>query len=281
MGVLQVRSPAGETWWVKRAWVPRYRGLRDRVGAYLESRPRRWYQAPLRLYVHGRARDALDVPDPTVFVSLPDPAPGPTPPDLVGDGATTDLWGIDVGGGSADGLDLASAAATSFDVGGGGDLGAAVADGSSLVDLGGSGGAASGGGGGLDLDLDDLAVVALVVVGVVAVLLVGWFFVLPLLLAAVDGAVLLAAILGAGAVRLLLGRPWDVVAVQDLGDRGSLVMRWELRGYRRAGRARDDVARALETGTDVDLAVARVVAREPHRDDPNGIARSVRELHPR
>jgi hypothetical protein len=286
MGVREVRSPTGEVWWVKRAWVPRYRGLRDRVGAYLEERPRRWYQAPLRFYTRGYDRWVLDVPDPTAVLPWePVPGAGAAPPvaqpwgAAAPDGTTV----VDPGGGAdaGDGIELAAAGGALGDLGGGGDpsfLAASPADAGSLVD---TGGGTPGDGGDLDLDPGDLGVVVLVVIAALALVAVSWFVLLPLVLLVVDGAVLLLAILAAGVVRVALGRPWDVVAAHDRSDGRQAVRRWELRGYRRAGRARDDVARALETGTDADLAVARVVAREPRSDDPAGIARSVREVHER
>lgn len=294
MGVRQVRSPSGEVWWVKRAWVPRYRGMRDRVGDYLEGRPHRWYQAPLRLYARGYDRWSYDGPDPSAFLpSDVGPVPGTSAsvdPSLSADGSSGFTeWSGDASTGPALDLDLGGGGVGDFspsepglpDVGGGGDLlGSGSVGGGSFADVGGSA-ADAGGGGDVDLDPGDLGVVVLLVIAALALVAVSWFVLLPLLLVVVDGAVLLIAVLAAGAVRVLMGRPWDVVAVRDLPGGRQIVRRWELRGHRRAGRARDDVARALETGTDADLAVARVVAREPHPDDPAGIARSVRERHQR
>ncbi len=310
MGVTQVRSPSGDTWWVKRAWVPRYRGLRDRVGAYLEGHPERWYEAPLRVYARGWDRRVLDAaPDPLDLAasapwpgaptgaldasSAPDPLDAGGGSDLAGD-FSPDLaqaLGLDVGGGSGLPGDFSPdlAQAPDLDVGGGGDLTGAVDVGtetpSSTVDLGGGGGLDSvtddAGGGGVDVDPGDLVVVLLAVLAVLALLVLAWFVLLPFVLVVVDGLVLLLAVLLAGAARVLLRRPWDVVATQDRPDGSHQVRRWELRGYRRAGRARDDVARAFETGTDADLAVARLVVREPRPDDPAGVARSARELRRR
>lgn len=296
MGVHEVQAPDGRLWWVKRAWVPRYRTLRERLALRLARRPARWYDAPLRwaagppryldvvptgapVSVASERREAR--PDGLDAFDLVDPTVGWPSPGSVGGGAD-----IDPG--------MAEAASRLLDVGGGSDLpgdGGAldVGGGSDLVgDVGGGdlGGAAldSGGGGGFDLDGDGpeflvvIAAVVLAVVAAVVVLGLLWFVVVPFLLLFVDGALLVALVLVAGLVRVLFRRPWDVVAVEDLEGGARRIRRWEVRGYRRAGRVRDDVARAIATGTDPDLAVVRVLVREPRDDDPAGSARSTTEI---
>ena len=125
---------------------------------------------------------------------------------------------------------------------------------------------------------------ALVVIGaVLAVVAVGfllWFVLLPALLIVIDGTVLVVVVLLAGVVRVLFRRPWDVVATLERPD-GDETWRWELRGFHRAGRVRDAVARAFETGTDPDLAVTRVLVEDPWDGDRPGGGRSLREVRVR
>lgn len=309
MGVLEVRTPDGRRWWVKRAWVPRYRTLRERVALHYAQRDPHWYDAPLRWAAgpprytdvvptgsplrvgsrpgperHDRS-DVPDVPDPGLVDVVPVQALD-LPVDAVqvlgtlidgdGDGAgaaaETAARLLDVGGGSSLPADLGG-----LDVGGGstiaGDL--PSGGGGSLDSGGGSGG---GGGGGMDGDGPEILVVLAVIIAAFLAVALLWFVVVPFLLLFVDATLLLALVLAAGLVRVLFRRPWDVVAVEDLEDGSRRIRRWEVRGYRRAGRVRDDVARALTTGTDPDLAVVRVLVREPRDDDPAGAARSVTEI---
>lgn len=278
-GVVEVHAPDGRVWWVKRAWIPRYLTLRDRVARALQGRRRRWYTAPLRWFAFARRRDVIDVPSDAVYL-LPDPpADGDDAADLGSGPDSGDVGAVaDDGdfGSPPDGGDFG-------DPPDGGDFGPAptIAEGLPASDGVLVTGADEGVGGGFDLDGDELAVLVLVVVGVLAAVLVAWFVLLPLLLVVVDGLVLLAVVLLAGLVRLLFRRPWDVVAEHDRSDGARLVRRWEVRGFRRAGRARDDVAQALRTGTDPDLAVVRVLVREPMPGDRAGGARSARETRPR
>lgn len=315
-GVREVHAPDGGVWWVKRAWLPRYRSLRDRVRGWTQGRPPVWWDWPLRQFAGSPRYVADAAPDrrpdllgaeardvdllQALGLPLPDPGGAATAVDAVPDLPILPI--LDVGGGGGDALgDAVAAPVPLLDPGGGGSdtTAAAVSAVSALTDVGGGGfdtaaGSASfvdvGGGGGLgpsdggfDLDLDAgdgdglpvVLVVALAAVAAVAVLSVAWFVLLPLLLAVVDGTVLLLVLVSAGLVRLLFRRPWDVVAVRDFPGGSRRGLRWEVRGYHRAGRVRDDVARALETGTDPDLAVARVLVREHRDDDPGGSARSV------
>lgn len=302
MGVREVHTPDGRVWWVKRAWVPRYRTLRERAALYFADRDRHWWDAPLRwaagppryrdevptgspLVVGSAAPgrpdrdgwpDALDLVDP--LQGFPSVGSGPGPLDATSpETAEAVARLLDVGGGSSLPGDPGV-----LDVGGGSDLLGDVA--SSAAGGGLDAGGGSSGGGGFDLDGDGpevLVVIAAVLIAIVAAVAVGallWFVVVPFLLLFVDGALLLALVLGAGLVRLLFRRPWDVVAVEDLDGGARRIRRWEVRGYRRAGHVRDDVVRALETGTDLDLAVVRVLVREPRDDDPAGAARSVTEI---
>lgn len=296
MGVQEIRSPDGRLWWVKRAWVPRYRTLRERVSSRLADRPRRWWDAPIR-WAAGppRYRDTIPTgapiavgserrerPDVVDALDLLDPTTMPWPSGGGGsvDPATTEAAArlLDTGGGSSFPGDLGGPdLAGGLDIGGGSDL---LGDAPATA----AGAALDSGGGGFDVDGDGpeiLVVIAAVVVAiVVAVVALGllWFVVVPFLLLFVDGALLLGLVLMAGLVRLLFRRPWDVVAVEDLEGGGRRIRRWEVRGFRRAGRVRDDVARALATGTDPDLAVVRVLVRDPRDDDPAGAARSVTEI---
>lgn len=239
-GTIEARSPDGRVWRVRRAWVPRYLTLRDRVDRLLAGRRRRWYTAPLRWFATVDRRElvesALDLPD-SVPVGTPADAADPAiAPDA--DGAADVDLGFDPGG-----VDLPA----SVDPAGGPDPG---------VDVG--------------FDGDEIVLVLLVVLAAVGAVLLAWFVLVPLLLLVVDGLVLLVVVLLAGLVRLLFRRPWDVVAEHDRADGVRVVRRWEVRGFGRAGRVRDDVAEAMRSGADADLAVARALAREPRDDDPPG-----------
>jgi hypothetical protein len=175
---------------------------------------------------------------------------------------------VDVGGGGALPGDGGAGAA-------GGGHGGAGGGGGGHGGHGGGGGGGHGGHGGGVTGLE--VVVALLAAAIVVILVL--VVVVPAVLALFDLVVLVVAAVLAGAVRVVLRRPWDVVATRDLPDGSQRVRRWEIVGFRRAGRVRDDVARALETGTDAELAVARVVVREPVAGEPPGSARAARELH--
>ena len=298
VGVREVAAPDGRLWWVKRAWVPRYRTLRERVALWFADREPHWYDAPLR-WAAGppRYREAVPTGSALVVGSERREPRGHDALDAVD--LLTDPGVLPSGFSFGDGIDStpAEAAARLLDIGGGsslpGDLGVGDLDiggGSSLVGDMASGAAGpaldagGGGGGGFDLDGDGpeflvvLGAVVLAIVAAVVALGLLWFVVVPFLLLFVDGALLLGLVLVAGLVRVLFRRPWDVVAVEDLEGGGRRIRRWEVCGYRRAGRARDDVAVAIATGTDPDLAVVRVLVREPRDDDPAGSARSTTEI---
>jgi hypothetical protein len=268
--------------------MPRYRSLRDRLGDHLAGRPRTWINSPLRWFA-DRGRRGEEVPD--VAWDVVTGAPWPWPPSTgAGPGSSTDVVQhlVAGGGGSLGSGDGSSPAARALDMGGGGfdtTSGGTPPTGGALTSIGGGGTDASPsgrGGGGFDLDADlgDLAILVLAVLAVLGAVLLAWFVVVPLLLLALDGLVVLVVLLSAGLVRLLFRRPWDVVAVADAAPEVQIVQRWEVRGHSRAGRVRDDVARALETGTDPALAVARVLAGEP-LDDEFGSARPVTEVRRR
>jgi hypothetical protein len=280
--------------------MPRYNNLRDYTRTQVEGRKPHWYTAPLRWYA-GRGRDvALDPPASTwldVPSAFPSSAGSPSTPDPVpseGGISGGDFSAAPTFGGGGGGVDPSQAAAAFLGVGGGGPDLSSVLPGSDFASgtFGGggslapdAGGLAGGGAGGdVDVDLGDGFMAALVVIGAVlavaaaAVLL--WFVLLPALLIVIDGTVLVVVVLLAGVVRVLFRRPWDVVATLERPD-GDETWRWELRGFHRAGRVRDVVARAFETGTDPDLAVTRVLVEDPWDGDRPGGGRSVRELRVR
>ena len=303
-GVHEVHAPDGRTWWVKRGWVPRYRNLRDYTRTQLEGREDRWYLAPLRWYAGRGSNLSLDPPT-GGYADVPLPylnggsgadvassGGAGTPAPSGGAGDPGGALGLPGGGGG--GADPGLVAPAFAGIGGspdptsampGSDFASGVFGGGGSIPGAGAvsatGGASGSGGGVGGGDPGDAFLAILVVAGVVlaaiAVALLLWIVVLPAVLAVVDGAVLVLAALLAGAVRVLFRRPWDVVATYE-GPDGDETWRWEIRGFHRAGRVRDDVARAFGTSTDPDLAVARVLVDTPWDGDPPGAARSVREL---
>lgn len=80
----------------------------------------------------------------------------------------------------------------------------------------------------------------MIVVGIVVFVIVGW----PLLVLLVDFAWLAFAVVVGVLGRVIFRRPWRVEAVRDDGVRHS----WDVVGFRKAGRQRDTVARALAAG---------------------------------
>jgi hypothetical protein len=93
-------------------------------------------------------------------------------------------------------------------------------------------------------DVDDLVFGVLVVVGLVLVVGLAWWVVLPLLLLVLD-ALIIALLLVAGvAVRVLLRRPWSVEATPSEGE----PLTRSVVGWRAALRERDALAAALRLG---------------------------------
>lgn len=88
--------------------------------------------------------------------------------------------------------------------------------------------------------LDDLAVLALVLV----VLAVAIFVVIPLLAAIVDLLILVVLALFGILARILFRRPWHVEATATDGARHV----WRVVGWRRSGERRDQVAQMLAAG---------------------------------
>jgi hypothetical protein len=87
-----------------------------------------------------------------------------------------------------------------------------------------------------------LAVVALVLV----VVGLGFFVLVPLLLAIVDVLVLLALLAAGGLARTAFRRPWEVEATTD--GPPAEARSWRVRGWGESGRAVGQVARRLELG---------------------------------
>lgn len=118
-----------------------------------------------------------------------------------------------------------------------------------LGPLGDSGSGSRGGGGWhLGFDLQDLALLLLVLVAAVAAVLLLAFVVVPLLLLLVDAVVLVVAALLAVLGRVLLGRPWRVVARCTAGPSAGEEQVREVHGVRAARRARDELRRTLTGG---------------------------------
>jgi hypothetical protein len=90
-------------------------------------------------------------------------------------------------------------------------------------------------------------------VAFVVLLLVGW----PLILIGID-LIWLLLVFGFGLIgRVVLRRPWRVEAVRDDGRERRA---WFVRGYRAAGRHRDEVARRFRHG------------QNPSGDQPGALA---------
>ncbi|WP_380156922.1 hypothetical protein [Kineococcus sp. R86509] len=137
-----------------------------------------------------------------------------------------------------------------LDVSGLGDL---------VPDGGGQGG--SGHSGGLDLDgFDEGVAIALVVVGFVLAVLLRWLLVIPLLLLVVDVVVVVALLVAGVLARVVLRRPWEVVAGHPGGERAVVTT---VLGWRAALRRRDVVAGRLAKGAPVDAVTAVRAPRTP------------------
>ncbi|MBI4941023.1 MAG: hypothetical protein HY830_09770 [Actinobacteria bacterium] len=97
----------------------------------------------------------------------------------------------------------------------------------------------------LDTPGDDIVSSVLFAIGAFVVLVLLALFVVPALLLVVDVVVLvLAALLGV-LVRVLLGRPWRVVARCTSGPSAGEQQVVEVAGVRRARRAREDLRAAI------------------------------------
>ncbi len=94
--------------------------------------------------------------------------------------------------------------------------------------------------------IDDLAGLALLPLLLVLAIIVA--LTLPFLLLAVELALVAVAAVLFVLLRVLLRRPWIVEAWRGSGDVAERVGAWAVVGWRRAGRAVDEVARRLEVG---------------------------------
>lgn len=119
----------------------------------------------------------------------------------------------------------------------------------------------SGNSGGLDLDgFDEGVAIVLVVVGLVLAVLLCWLLVIPLLLLVVDVVVVVALLVAGVLARVVLRRPWEIVAGHPGGERAVVTT---VLGWRAALRRRDVVAGRLAKGAPVDAATAVRVPRTP------------------
>lgn len=114
----------------------------------------------------------------------------------------------------------------------------------------GDGGSGSGRGRGWTLDLQDLALLVVAAVVLLAVVLLAVFVVVPLLLVVVDVVVLVVAALGAVATRVLLRRPWRVVARCTRGPSAGEEQVRAVVGVRAARAARDELRAAIAAAGD-------------------------------
>ena len=121
-----------------------------------------------------------------------------------------------------------------------------------VPDGGGHGG--SGGSGGLDLDgFDEGVAIVLVVVGIVLAVALCWLLVVPLLLLVVDVVVVVALLVAGVVARVVLRRPWEIVAGHPGSERAVVTT---VVGWRAARRRRDVVAGRLAKGAPVAAATA-------------------------
>ena len=97
-------------------------------------------------------------------------------------------------------------------------------------------------GGGCIDGLDDLAILAVVVVA--ALVLV--FIFPPLVLIGIDLAWVMLVGVATAIGRVALGRPWSVMAVADSGERRE----WKVKGFRGAGQLRDTLQAEFDAGLD-------------------------------
>jgi hypothetical protein len=91
-------------------------------------------------------------------------------------------------------------------------------------------------------DLGDIAVV----IGLIVAFLVLVFVFPPLLLLGIDLVWVALAFVGGIVGRVVLGRPWSVVATSSTGERRE----WKVRGFRDAGQLRDTLRAEFGAGLD-------------------------------
>lgn len=111
----------------------------------------------------------------------------------------------------------------------------------------------------IGLGFDDPISAIVSIVGVVLFVVLAVVVLIPLLLLVVDLLVAIVVVVLAGLVRLLFRRPWDVLAIHESRGQEVDVLHWEVRGFRRAGAARDALADALRSGSDPHAAVLRTL----------------------
>lgn len=101
----------------------------------------------------------------------------------------------------------------------------------------------------LDLDFADGAVAVLLVVGlVIVIVLLVTTVIVPVIAFTIELIAIVALFLGGLAGRLLFRRPWTIRAESRHGRE----LTWDVAGFRRSGRVRDEVAAALAAGrTDI------------------------------
>lgn len=127
---------------------------------------------------------------------------------------------------------------------------------------------------------DDLPSVVAVGLTVVAAAILLVVFVIPVALLLVELALVALFVVVGVFLSGLLGRPW-IVEARTQGPPAE-ERRWAVRGWRRSRRARDEIAMALQAGTDVPQHpdVLPVVTAEP-TDPPGDVGRPEGFLRPR
>jgi hypothetical protein len=100
---------------------------------------------------------------------------------------------------------------------------------------------------GLDLPIPDEFPGFLIVLAVIVVLLLAWFFVLPIAVFALDLLLLLLLAAAGVAARVFFRRPWIVEATTE-GE----VRRWPVVGFRSSREMVAEVSWALQNGRDIE-----------------------------
>jgi hypothetical protein len=90
---------------------------------------------------------------------------------------------------------------------------------------------------------DNPLVALAAVLAVVALVVLAWFFLVPLLLALLDAVILIALALASVVGHVLLHRPWEIEASDP-----ERTVAWKVVGWRRSGQVIESAARHLGEG---------------------------------
>ncbi|MDQ6616243.1 MAG: hypothetical protein M3083_16265 [Actinomycetota bacterium] len=109
----------------------------------------------------------------------------------------------------------------------------------------------------LDIFGGDNPFVAIVVVlAVIAIVVLAWFFLVPVLLALLDAVILIALALAGVIGHVLLHRPWEIEA-----SARERAVTWKVVGWRRSGQVINSAARHLSDGRPLPAEVGELLAR--------------------